>query len=154
MQQGAAGLSGHAAIAVGHAGHRAFEKAEHGAHAVDTVERRDEMHFGRARIGETDLDAGRDERPQQIFRASQVRSSPSTSGGADVDSLRVRRRVSVRLGKPRRCIHEVTLAFKHRGVKVRCGHKRSAISAASRRTLHSVRASAEPDRVLEIPISA
>ena len=69
MQQRRGGLVGHAGIAVGGAGHRALGEAEHAAHALDAVERRDEMHLRRAGIGEADVDAGSDERAHQGFGA-------------------------------------------------------------------------------------
>ena len=57
MQQRRGRLFRHAAVAIGHPGHRAFEKTEHDPHALDPVERRDEMHLRCAGIAETDLDA-------------------------------------------------------------------------------------------------
>src|SRR3546814_11156049 len=51
MQQGGGWLVRHAPVAVGGAGHHAFEQAKHAAHARHLVERRDEMHLRGARIG-------------------------------------------------------------------------------------------------------
>ncbi len=59
---------GEARVAVGRARAHAFEEREHGAHARDAVERRDERHLGGARIGEADVDARRHGTPDQRFR--------------------------------------------------------------------------------------
>src|SRR4029077_706002 len=64
-----------AAVAIGHPGHRAFKKAEHGPHALDPVEGRYKMHFRRAGIAETHLNARSDKRTQKAFRAVHVSSS-------------------------------------------------------------------------------
>src|ERR1700747_3415358 len=72
MQEGHGWLLRHAAVTLGHPGHRAFEKTEHDPHARDPVERRDEMHFRRAGIAETDLDARSYKRPQKTFRAIHI----------------------------------------------------------------------------------
>ena len=50
----AAGPIGHARIAVGGTGHHAFEQAEHATHLRFAVKRGNEMHFGRAGVGEAD----------------------------------------------------------------------------------------------------
>lgn len=55
LAPGAAGR--HAAITIGHSGHRVFEKTKHDPHALDSVERRDKMHFRCAGIAETDVDS-------------------------------------------------------------------------------------------------
>jgi hypothetical protein len=68
MEQGAGRLVEHAGVAVGRSRHDAFEQAEDAAHAVDLVQRGDEMHFRRAGIGETDVDLVLDQRPDQTFR--------------------------------------------------------------------------------------
>jgi hypothetical protein len=52
VQQGHRGLVGHPAIAIGRARHHAFEQTQDGAHPVLAIDRRDQLHFGRARIGE------------------------------------------------------------------------------------------------------
>jgi hypothetical protein len=49
------GFPGEAVIAVGRARHDALEKPEDAAHAFDAIERRDEMHFGRAGIRKTHI---------------------------------------------------------------------------------------------------
>src|SRR5690349_23487654 len=69
MQQGAGRLLGDAAVTVRHAGHRTLEETENGAHAVDLVERGDEVHFRRARIGETNLDAAVHQRADKALCA-------------------------------------------------------------------------------------
>ena len=89
MQQRGGWLLRHAAITIGHPGHRAFEKTEHGPHARDFVERCDKMHFRGAGIAETDLDARADKRPQQTFRAVHICAS-------SVWGVCVKRRHSVR----------------------------------------------------------
>ena len=63
MQQGSGRLLSHATVAIRHSGYRTFEKTEHDSHSLDPVERRHEMHFRRAGIAKTDLNARSDERP-------------------------------------------------------------------------------------------
>ena len=65
----------HAEIAVGRARHHAFEQAEHATHALDPVQRGDKMHLRGAWIGETDVNAARDQGPHQTFRTVH-RSTP------------------------------------------------------------------------------
>jgi hypothetical protein len=67
MQQGCGRLLGHARIAVGCAGRHALEQREHAAHALDAIERGDEMHFRGAGIGEADIHAAIDQRAHQTF---------------------------------------------------------------------------------------
>ena len=55
----------HAPVAVRRAGHDALEQGEHAAHALHPVECGDELHLGGARIGETDFDTAREQRPQK-----------------------------------------------------------------------------------------
>ena len=62
MQQGSGRHLRHAAVTIGHPGHGAFEKPEHGPHALDPVEGRYKMHFRGAGIAETDVDARSDKR--------------------------------------------------------------------------------------------
>ena len=50
MEQRCSRLLGHARIAVGSPRRHALEQAEHAAHAVDAIERGDEMHFRRAGV--------------------------------------------------------------------------------------------------------
>ncbi len=58
MQQRAGRFFRHAAITIGHAGGSAFKQGQHRADTVNAIERRDEVHFRRAGIGETDFDTG------------------------------------------------------------------------------------------------
>jgi hypothetical protein len=69
MQQGRGRLVGHTVVAVGRAAAHAFEQAEHAAHALDPVERTDEMHLRGAGIGEADFDAALHQGPNQTFRS-------------------------------------------------------------------------------------
>ncbi len=57
VQQRRCGLAGHPGVAVGRPGRHALEQPEHAAHLRLAVERRHEMHLGRAGIGEADVDA-------------------------------------------------------------------------------------------------
>ncbi len=75
MQEGRRRVPGHPGIAVGGAGDDTLEEAEHAAHAVDPIERRDEMHLRRTRIGEADIDAAADQSAHQAFRAVHHLSS-------------------------------------------------------------------------------
>ncbi len=68
MEQGTGRLVQHAGIAVRRTGNHAFEQPEDAAHAVHFVEGRDEMHFGRAGIGEADVHLVLDQRPDQTLR--------------------------------------------------------------------------------------
>src|SRR6185503_12026685 len=68
MQQGRGRLVLHAVVAVGRARADALEQAEHAAHALDAIERADEMHLRRAGIGEADLDAALHQGPNQTLR--------------------------------------------------------------------------------------
>ena len=74
MQQGRRRPPGHAPVAVRRARHHALEQAEHGAHAVHAVERRHEMHLGRAGIGEADIDPAAHQRRDKAFRAVHDRA--------------------------------------------------------------------------------
>ena len=69
MEQRRGGLAGHARVAVGAAGHHDFGHAEDAAHALDLVERGDEMHFRRAGIGETGINAAGEQRAHKAFGA-------------------------------------------------------------------------------------
>src|SRR3546814_2882596 len=60
-----------------YAGVGAFEEPGDRAHALDLVERGDEMHFGGAGVGETDLDAGIHQRPHKTFRTVHSQCSPT-----------------------------------------------------------------------------
>ena len=63
MEQRHGRFLGHAPVTVGGAGRDALEQARDRAKAILPIEARDEMDLGRARIGEADLDAGVDQRP-------------------------------------------------------------------------------------------
>jgi hypothetical protein len=69
VEQRARGLAAQAVVTVRGAGNDAFEHAEHAAHALDFVQCGDEVHFGRARIGEADVDAVHDQCTHETFRA-------------------------------------------------------------------------------------
>ena len=69
VQQGGGGAAGHARVAVGRAGGHALEQRQHAAHLGDVVERGDEVHLRRARVGEADVHARVDQRPDQCLRA-------------------------------------------------------------------------------------
>ena len=73
MQQRRGRLVGHAVVAVGRPAAHAFEQAEHAAHALDAIERADEMHLGRAGIGEADIDAALHQGPNQTLRSVHLR---------------------------------------------------------------------------------
>ena len=75
MQQRRGRRALHAEIAVGGAGHHALEQAEHAAHALDPIQRGDEMHLRGAGIGKADVNAARDQGPHQTFRTVH-RSAP------------------------------------------------------------------------------
>ena len=103
MQQGRGRRALHAVVAVGGAGHHALEQAEHAAHALDPVERGDEMHLRGAGIGEADIHAARDQRPHQTFRTVH-RSAPVptffSSRQRSTIAWPVRQRISGRIWLP------------------------------------------------------
>ena len=68
MEERRSGLFGDAAIAVRHAGHRAFEQAEDRSHTVHLVEGGDEMHLRGAGVRETDFHTGIHQRAHKAFR--------------------------------------------------------------------------------------
>ncbi len=68
MQQCRRGCPGHPGIAVGGAGDDPFEQAQHAAHALDPVERRDKMHLRGPGIGKAHIDAAADQSAHQAFR--------------------------------------------------------------------------------------
>jgi hypothetical protein len=53
VQKRGHGAIHYAIISVGGAGHDSFKQTQHASHAVDAIQRRNEMHFGRAGIRET-----------------------------------------------------------------------------------------------------
>ena len=67
----------HAAEPIGGAGDDALVQPQHAAHLGHLVERRDEVHLGRARVAEADVDAAVDQRPNQRLGAVHVELSLS-----------------------------------------------------------------------------
>jgi hypothetical protein len=59
----------HAGIAVGCSRHHTLEQPQHAAHALDPIEGGDEMHLAGSRVCEADIDAAREQRGHQAFRA-------------------------------------------------------------------------------------
>ncbi len=74
VQQRRGRLARHAAIAVGGAGDDALEEGEDAAYRRHAVERRHEMHLGRAGIGEAGIDAALDQRAREAFGSVHVLS--------------------------------------------------------------------------------
>ena len=72
VQQRTSRFAGHACVSVCCASDDPFEQTQHAAHAVLLVERRYEVHFGRAGIRETDLDTASNQGLQQTFRTVHV----------------------------------------------------------------------------------
>src|SRR4051794_4230991 len=72
MHQGARRALSHAPVAVGRAGDHALEEREHAAHALDPVERRDEVHLGGAGVGEAGVHAAGEQRADELFGAVQA----------------------------------------------------------------------------------
>ena len=68
MEEGGGWFLGDPAVAVGGAGDDAFEQPEHSTHLWNLVERRDEVHLGRAGIREANVDAGTDKTADQGLR--------------------------------------------------------------------------------------
>ena len=75
VEQGRRRPLGHAAVAVGHAGHRPLEQPEHRSHPLDAVDRGHEVHLRGPRVRETHLDAGVHQRAQQTLGTVHVSSS-------------------------------------------------------------------------------
>ena len=69
VQQGRCGFAGHSRVAVGAAGDHGLGHPQNATDAFDLVERRDEMHFGCARIGKAGIDAAGDQRSDEAFSA-------------------------------------------------------------------------------------
>ena len=82
MQERRGRLSGDAAVAVGGAGGDALEQAQHAAQARVGIERADQMHFGSAGIGETNLHAAVDQRLRERLRAVHLRAPSLVSARA------------------------------------------------------------------------
>jgi hypothetical protein len=68
MQQRRRRHAAHAGIAVCRTGADTFEKTQHRAHAIDTIDRLHQMHLRSTRIGETYFHARFDEATDQRFR--------------------------------------------------------------------------------------
>jgi len=67
MQQRRGRSAGHAEEAIGRSGHHRLMQTQHAPHALDLVERGDEMHLRRAGIGKTDIDAFGDQRTNKTL---------------------------------------------------------------------------------------
>jgi len=67
VQKRGHGAIHYAIISVGGAGHDSFKQTQHASHAVDAIQRRNEMHFGRAGIRETDVYTAGDKRSRQAL---------------------------------------------------------------------------------------
>jgi hypothetical protein len=61
----------HAGVAIGAAGHHAFEQTENRTHAGNPVERRDKMQFAGSGIRETGIDTALQEGVDQTFSTVQ-----------------------------------------------------------------------------------
>ena len=72
VQKRARDIAAHPGIAVGGPGHAALEEAENAAHVRMRVQRGDEVHLGRAGIGETDGHTGCKHRFDKRFGAVHV----------------------------------------------------------------------------------
>ena len=82
MQERGGGAAKHARVSVGRAGAHAFKEAEHAAHAFDAVERRDELHFGRAGVHEAGVDSRLEQGSEEAFGAEHACSIlPKGSSG-------------------------------------------------------------------------
>ena len=69
VQQGGRRPLGHTGVAVGGPGHRALEQSEDGPHLGHVVERGDEVHLRRARVGEAHVDPTVDEGADECLGA-------------------------------------------------------------------------------------
>ena len=76
MEQRRGRPSRHSRVTVGASGHHCLREAEHAAHAGDLVERRDEVHLRRARVGEAGIDAARQKRANQAFGSIHDNEAP------------------------------------------------------------------------------
>ncbi len=79
VQQRRRRLFRHPGVAVGGAGHHAFEQSQHAAHTGLAVERGHEMHFGSARIGKAGVDTAGQQGVAEGVRAVHIRSLSSWS---------------------------------------------------------------------------
>ena len=69
VEQGRGRLVGHSAVTIGRRRHHALEQAEHATHLRPAVERRHEMHLGRAGIGKAEIDAVTEQRVAENVRS-------------------------------------------------------------------------------------
>ena len=89
----AAGLVGHAGVAVGGAGGDALEQGQHAAHLGHVVEGGDEVHLRGAGVREADVDAGVDERADEGLGAVHATTSGSQIAPGVQDPGGVERRL-------------------------------------------------------------
>ena len=83
VQQRRRRAAGHPRVAVGRAGGHALEEREDGAHVGDVVQRGDEVHLRRAGVGEADVHARVDQRPDQCLCAVHLGTLARGSDGGD-----------------------------------------------------------------------
>ena len=69
VQQRCRGLARHARITIGRTGHHALEQAQHTVHAGHAIERRHEVHLGRAGVGKAGVDAALQQCVDETFGA-------------------------------------------------------------------------------------
>src|SRR5260221_13523839 len=98
MQQGRCRPIRHAEITVRGTGDHAFEQSQHAAYARDAVQRRDEMQFRSARIGEADIDAASQQGFDETFCA--VHFPPRRTAQVAVDMNLVTRYPSMASDPP------------------------------------------------------
>ncbi len=72
MEQGRGRFPSHPVIAVGGPRQHPFEEPQHAAHARHLVEGGHEMHLGRARVGEADIDPSRQQGSHEALGAVHV----------------------------------------------------------------------------------
>ena len=77
VEQGCRRAACHATEPIGGAGYDALVQSQHATHLGHLVERCDEVHLGRARVAEADVDATIDQRPNQCLGAVHVELSLS-----------------------------------------------------------------------------
>ena len=74
MKQHRGGPARDACIAVGRTGGDALKEGQHAAHLGNGVQGRDEVHLGRAGVGEADVDTAVDQGIDQSLRTIHERS--------------------------------------------------------------------------------
>ena len=67
MQQRRCRSVEHTPVAISGACHHPLEECQHTAHALDFIERGDEVHLRRSRVGEADVDPATHQRAHQAF---------------------------------------------------------------------------------------